>query len=119
MPQVLRLSYSKADIADDRRLMSMVLKRYPHLKGQGRCILHVREPPEGEEDTFELTEEEKEEGPETLSSLEADAEVDGAIPWSPIYSSCNENVKHQVQIRPSISRCNVIIVSFSELFKAK
>ncbi|GMH45997.1 hypothetical protein BSKO_13961 [Bryopsis sp. KO-2023] len=70
--------------------------RYPHLKKQGRCQLHVREAPEGEEDTFELTEEEQEEGPEPLTSLENDAEINNGPAWSPIYSSSNENVKYQV-----------------------
>eukprot|EP00877_Chromochloris_zofingiensis_P003995 jgi/Chrzof1/13597/Cz08g03200.t1 len=70
--------------------------RYPHLKKQGRTVVFKREPPEGEEDTFEFTEEELEEGPEQLSSLEADTEVAGGTAWSPLFSSSAEHVKHQV-----------------------
>ena len=72
--------------------------RYPHLKKQGRCALFKREPPEGEEDTFEPTEDEQEEGPEALAALEADVPLaDGATPaWSGIGSSSSEGVKFQV-----------------------
>ena len=66
------------------------------MKKQGRCQLHVREPPEGEEDGFELTEEEQEEGPDSLATLDNDAEVNGGSAWSPLYSSSNENIKYQV-----------------------
>jgi len=70
--------------------------RYPHLKAQGRCTLHKREPPEGEEDTFEWTEEELEEGPELLTAAEEDAEVLGGAAWTPLFSSVAEHVKYQV-----------------------
>ncbi|KAI8464163.1 MAG: flagellar radial spoke protein 4 [Monoraphidium minutum] len=70
--------------------------RYPHLKEQGRCAVHRREPPEGEEDTFEWTEEEQEEGPELLSPAEGDAEVLGGAAWTPLFSSAAEHVKYQV-----------------------
>lgn len=50
----------------------------------------------GEEDTFEWTEEEQEEGPEQLSVLEADTDVDGAAAWTPLFSSSNDQVKNQV-----------------------
>lgn len=40
-------------------------------------MVHKREPPEGEEDSFEPTEEEAEEGPEPLAPAEGDAEVRG------------------------------------------
>lgn len=40
-------------------VITSLLARYPHLKEQGRCMVHKREPPEGEEDTFEFTEEEQ------------------------------------------------------------
>lgn len=50
----------------------------------------------GEEDTFEFTEEEQEEGPEQLAVLEADEEVGGGPAWSPLFSSSNEHVKNQV-----------------------
>lgn len=70
--------------------------RYPHLKQQGRCVVHKREAPEGEEDTFEWTEEEMEEGPEQLAVLEADTEVDGGPAWSAVFSSSNDQVKNQV-----------------------
>ena len=61
-------------------------------------MLHKREPLDGEEDTFEPTEEEQEEGPEALASLESDTAVDNDLAWSPLYSSSNENVKNQVRI---------------------
>ena len=68
--------------------------RYPHLKAQGRCAVHKRE--EGDEDTFELTEEEAEEGPEMLAAAEGDAEVLGGAAWSPLFSSAAEHTKYQV-----------------------
>jgi len=74
-----------------------VSARYPHLKQQGRCVVHKREAPEGEEDTFEWTEEEMEEGPEQLAVLEADTEVDGGPAWSAVFSSSNDQVKNQVR----------------------
>lgn len=52
----------------------------------------------GEEDTFEYTEEEQEEGPEQLAVLEADEEVMGGSAWSPLFSSSNEHVKNQVGV---------------------
>ncbi|CAD7696505.1 unnamed protein product [Ostreobium quekettii] len=70
--------------------------RHPHLKRQGRCQPHVREPPEGEEEEFVPTEEEQEQGPEPLATLENDAEVNAGPAWTPLYSSHNENVKYQV-----------------------
>ncbi|WIA22916.1 hypothetical protein OEZ86_009852 [Tetradesmus obliquus] len=70
--------------------------RYPHLKKQGRCVVHKREAPEGEEDSFEWTEEEQEKGPEQLAALEGDEEVGGGAAWSPLFSSSNEHVKNQV-----------------------
>lgn len=71
--------------------------RYPHLKKQGRCELYKREPPEDvDEDAFEYTEEELEEGPEMLVTLDADTPVADDVAWSPLYSSSNENVKNQV-----------------------
>ena len=72
--------------------------RYPLLKKQGRCALYAREPPEDEEEEFELTEEEQEEGPEALGALEEDTPLaDGETPaWSPLISSSSENVKFQV-----------------------
>lgn len=75
-----------------------VSARYPHLKQQGRCVVHKREAPEGEEDTFEWTEEEMEEGPEQLAVLEADTEVDGGPAWSAVFSSSNDQVKTQVRL---------------------
>lgn len=59
-------------------------------------MVHKREAPEGEEDTFEWTEEEIEEGPEQLAALEGDEEVAGGAAWSPLFSSSNEHVKNQV-----------------------
>jgi hypothetical protein len=52
----------------------------------------------GEEDTFEWTEEEMEEGPEQLAVLEADTEVDGGPAWTPFFSSSNDQVKNQVRL---------------------
>ncbi|GBF99225.1 flagellar radial spoke [Raphidocelis subcapitata] len=75
--------------------------RYPHLKAQGRCALHRREPPEGEEDTFEYTEEEGEEGPEPLAPAEGDAEVLGGAAWSPLFSSAGEHTKYQAAGAPA------------------
>ena len=72
--------------------------RYPHMKKQGRCELFKREPPEGEEDTFEPTEEEQEEGPEPLAVVESDNPVGGkeGVAWTPLVSNSSENVKNQV-----------------------
>lgn len=71
--------------------------RNPHLKKQGRCELYKREPPEGEEDTWEPSEEEQEEGPELLASLEDDKPMPGEAPsWTPLVSSTSEAVKFQV-----------------------
>lgn len=71
--------------------------RYAHIKKQGRCEVHKREPPEDEdEDSFEYTEEELEEGPELLATLETDTPVSEDVAWTPLYSSSNENVKNQV-----------------------
>jgi hypothetical protein len=68
-----------------------------HLKKQGRCELFKREPPEGEEDTFEPTEEEQEEGPEPLAGLDADSALPGEVPaWTPLCSSASEAVRNQV-----------------------
>ncbi|KAF8066356.1 RSP4 [Scenedesmus sp. PABB004] len=73
--------------------------RYPHLKRQGRCAVHKREAPEGEEDSFEYTEEELEEGPEQLAALEGDDEVGGGPAWSPLFSSSDAHVKNQARTR--------------------
>ena len=51
--------------------------------------------PEGEE-APEPTEEEAEQGPEPLSTLDKDAEVEGAEAWTPLLSSTNSGVKNQV-----------------------
>lgn len=81
----------------DMALPSNWVHRLPHIKRQGRCQLFVREPPEDEDEEFELTEEEQEEGPEPLTSLEEDTPVMGEAPaWTPLFSSSNENVKNQV-----------------------
>ncbi|KAJ9522652.1 hypothetical protein QJQ45_019729, partial [Haematococcus lacustris] len=82
-----------------RELSSVVnwVHRYPHMKKQGRCELFKREPPEGEEDTWEPSLEEQEEGPEPLSSLEQDAPLaDGSPAWAPLVSSSSEGVKFQI-----------------------
>ena len=71
-------------------------RRYPHLKEQGRCAVHRREPPEDEEEAFEPTPEEAEEGPEPLAPAEGDADVLGGPAWTPLLSSAGEHVKYQV-----------------------
>lgn len=77
--------------------MSACVCRFPHLKKQGRVELHKREPPEGEEDTFEPTEEEQEEGPGPLEALENDKPLPGEVSaWTPLLSSSSEAVKNQV-----------------------
>ena len=70
--------------------------RNPHLKRQGRCELHVREAPEGEEEGFELKEDEREEGPALLSAVDQDASSAESPPWTVITSSSLHNQPHQV-----------------------
>ncbi len=70
--------------------------RYPHLKAQGRCSVFARDPPEDEDEPFEPTEEEAEEGPEALAPAEGDGEVLGGAAWSGLFSSVAEHVKYQV-----------------------
>lgn len=69
--------------------------RYPHVKKQGRCVVFAKEPEEGQ-DAPEPTEEEAEQGPEPLSTVEKDVEVGGAEAWTPLFSSSNSSVKNQV-----------------------
>ncbi|KAL3137432.1 hypothetical protein ABBQ32_006953 [Trebouxia sp. C0010 RCD-2024] len=69
--------------------------RYPHLKKQGRTTVFMKEAAEGEE-APEPTEEESEQGPEPLSTLDKDAEVEGGEAWTPLFSSTNSGVKNQV-----------------------
>ncbi|DBA92418.1 hypothetical protein WJX77_007770 [Trebouxia sp. C0004] len=69
--------------------------RYPHLKKQGRTTVFTKEVPEGEE-APEPTEEESEQGPEPLSTLDKDTEVEGGEAWTPLFSSTNSGVKNQV-----------------------
>ncbi|KAL3148750.1 hypothetical protein ABBQ38_014161 [Trebouxia sp. C0009 RCD-2024] len=69
--------------------------RYPHLKKQGRTTVFTKEAAEGEE-APEPTEEESEQGPEPLSTLDKDAEVEGGEAWTPLFSSTNSGVKNQV-----------------------
>ncbi|GLI63341.1 hypothetical protein VaNZ11_006263 [Volvox africanus] len=68
----------------------------PHLKSQGRCEIFKRELPEdADEDEF-YNEDELEEGPELLASLEEDAQLPGEqAAWIPLYSSASEAVKKQ------------------------
>lgn len=58
--------------------------------------MHRREPPEDEEEAFEPTPEEAEEGPEPLAPAEGDADVLGGPAWTPLLSSAGEHVKYQV-----------------------
>ena len=98
----MRACISRVTAGDQGRLQTLQplvhlrRARYEHLKQQGRCMVHKREPPEGEEDTFEWTEEEAEEGPEPLASAESDAEVLGGAAWTPLFSAAGEHVKYQV-----------------------
>ncbi|MEW5317505.1 MAG: hypothetical protein WDW38_008794 [Sanguina aurantia] len=75
---------------------------YPHLKRQGRCDLFKREEPEDEEELerFAFTEDELEEGPEPLVSVEEDTPLAGADAgiqaWTPVVSARGETVKFQV-----------------------
>ena len=61
--------------------------------------MFTKEAAEGEE-AGEPSEEESEQGPEPLSTLDKDAEVDGIEAWTPIFSSTNAGVKHQVTMQP-------------------
>ena len=61
----------------------------------GRTTVFTKEVPEGEE-AGEPTEEESEQGPEPLSTLDKDAEVEGGEAWTPLLSSTNTGVKNQV-----------------------
>lgn len=56
----------------------------------------MKEAAEGEE-APEPTEEESEQGPEPLSTLDKDAEVEGGEAWTPLFSSTNSGVKNQVE----------------------
>lgn len=57
--------------------------------------MFTKEIAEGEE-APEPTEEEAEQGPEPLSTLDKDAEVEGGEAWTPLFSSTNSGVKNQV-----------------------
>lgn len=57
--------------------------------------MFTKEVSEGEE-APEPTEEEAEQGPEPLSTLDKDAEVEGGEAWTPLFSSTNSGVKNQV-----------------------
>ncbi|GFR44664.1 hypothetical protein Agub_g5954 [Astrephomene gubernaculifera] len=68
----------------------------PHLKSQGRCEVFKRELPEDADEEEFYNEDELEEGPELLASLEDDAQLPGEQPaWTPLYSSASEAVKKQ------------------------
>lgn len=57
--------------------------------------MFTKEVAEGEE-APEPTEEEAEQGPEPLSTLDKDTEVQGGEAWTPLFSSTNSGVKNQV-----------------------
>lgn len=61
----------------------------------GRTTVFAKEAAEGEE-APEPTEEESEQGPEPLSTLDKDVEVEGGEAWTPVFSSTNSGVKNQV-----------------------
>lgn len=61
----------------------------------GRTTVFTKEAAEGEE-APEPTEAESEQGPEPLSTLEKDAEVEGGEAWTSLFSSTNSGVKNQV-----------------------
>ena len=83
------------------REMGEVLRKEPELTSMplsaGRCVVFAKEPEEGQ-DAPEPTEEEAEQGPEPLSTVEKDVEVGGAEAWTPLFSSSNSSVKNQVKI---------------------
>lgn len=57
--------------------------------------MFTKEVADGEE-APEPTEEEAEQGPEPLSTLDKDTEVEGGEAWTPVSSSTNSGVKNQV-----------------------
>ena len=63
--------------------------------------MFTKEVAEGEE-APEPTEEEAEQGPEPLSTLDKDGEVEGGEAWTPVSSSTNSGVKNQV-VQPDCS----------------
>lgn len=63
--------------------------------GIGRTTVFTKEVADGEE-APEPTEEEAEQGPEPLSTLDKDGEVEGGEAWTPVSSSTNSGVKNQV-----------------------
>lgn len=62
--------------------------------------MFTKEAAEGEE-APEPTEEESEQGPEPLSTLDKDTEVEGGEAWTPLFSSTNSGVKNQVSLTAS------------------
>ncbi|CAG9467505.1 unnamed protein product [Pedinophyceae sp. YPF-701] len=87
----------EAKTFDDLLAMENWSHRYPHVKMQGRCEVW-RPEPEGdeEEEEKEPTEEEAEEGPEQLSTVEADGAVLGGAAWTPVPSSGLPGVKNKI-----------------------
>lgn len=58
--------------------------------------MHVREAPENEDAEFKLRDEEKEEGPELLTTIENDAAMEWGHMWTPLSSHSNPYAKHIV-----------------------
>jgi len=86
----------------------------------GRTTVFTKEAPEGEE-APEPTEEESEQGPEPLSTLDKDTE-EGGEAWTPLFSSTNSGVKNQVYLCTVrlISRCQMELYSLPTLrFKTR
>jgi hypothetical protein len=82
----------------------------------GRTTVFTKEAPEGEE-AAEPTEEESEQGPEPLSTLDKDTEVEGGDAWTPLFSSTNSGVKNQVSFCTVglTSRCQMVFALYSLL----
>lgn len=76
-------------------LVMYILEMVLPVPSTGRTTVFTKEVPEGEE-APEPTEEESEQAPEPLSTLEKDTEVEGAEAWTPVFSSTNSGVKNQV-----------------------
>lgn len=88
--------FAASDAATMRETTSWA-HRYPYLRKQGRCVAAKREAPEGEEDNFQLTPEEEEEGPALLTTVDQDVEVVGGGPaWTAVTSSALETTKFPV-----------------------
>ena len=89
--------------------------RYPGIRRQGRCELFVKPPPEGEEEAPEEDPDQAivDEGAEALlTTVDADAEIEGGAAWSLITSSCIPGVKYKIAaVRSNLWRGAVSVAS--------